>query len=64
MCWITLGYDIMAINNDLKQKEKQANMLYEKQWQRQQTMQTIKGFLAVSLFIGAIFLLSWIYNNY
>jgi len=54
----------MTINSDLKQKEKQANMLYEKQWQRQQTMQTIKGFLAVSLFIGAIFLLSWIYNNY
>jgi fatty acid desaturase len=49
----------MTINSDLKQKEKQANQRYERQWQRQQTVQTIKGFLAVAIFIGAIMLISW-----
>jgi len=49
----------MTINSDLKQKEKQANQRYEHEWQRQQNMQAIKGFLAVAIFIGAIMLISW-----
>jgi hypothetical protein len=49
----------MTINSDLKQKEKEANQRYERQWQRQQTMQTIKGFLAVAIFISVIVLMSW-----
>jgi hypothetical protein len=49
----------MTINSDLKQKEKEANRLHEREWQRQQTMQTIKGFLAVAIFISVIVLMSW-----
>lgn len=49
----------MTINSDLKQKEKEANRLHELEWQRQQTLQTIKGFLAVAIFIGVIVLMSW-----
>jgi len=49
----------MTINSDLKQRQKEANRLYERKWQRQQTMQTIKGLLAVAIFISVIVLMSW-----
>ena len=48
----------MTINSDIKQKEKQANMLYEKQWQRQQNIQFIKGLLFVVIFISVIMMFS------
>jgi len=49
----------MTINSDLKQKQKEANQQYERQWQRQRTMQTIKGLLTVAIFVGVIVLMSW-----
>jgi len=48
----------MTINSDLKQKEKQANQQYERQWQRQQNIQFIKGLLFVVIFISVIMMLS------
>jgi len=48
----------MTINSDLKQKQKEANRLHEKQWQRQQTIKAIKGLLFLVIFMGVIVMLS------
>ena len=48
----------MTINSDLKQKQKEANRLYEKKWQHQQTIEAIKGLLFLVIFMGAIVVLS------
>ena len=48
----------MTINSDIKQKQKEANRLHEKQWRRQQTIEVIKGLLFLVIFIGAIVVLS------
>jgi len=48
----------MTINSDVKQKQKEANRLHEKQWQRQQTIEVIKGLVFLVIFMGAIVVLS------
>jgi len=48
----------MTINSDIKQKQKEANRLYEKKWQRQQTIEVIKGLVFLVIFMGAIVVLS------
>ena len=48
----------MTINSDLKQKQKESNRLYEKKWQRQQTIKAIKGLLFLVIFMGVIVMLS------
>jgi hypothetical protein len=52
----------MTINSDLKQKQKEANQQYERQWQRQQTIEVIKGLLFLVIFVGSIVMLSWIWG--
>ena len=52
----------MTINSDLKQRQKEANRLYEKKWQRQQTLQAIQGLVSVVAIVGAIVLLSWFWR--
>jgi hypothetical protein len=48
----------MSNNSDIKQKQKEANRLHEKQWQRKQTIEVIKGLLFLVIFVGAIMMLS------
>ena len=50
----------MTINSDVKQKQKEANRLHEKQWQHQQTIKAIKGLLFLVIFMGAIVMMSWL----
>jgi len=52
----------MSINSEIKQKQKEANLRYERQWQRQQTMNVIRGLLLVAIFVGGVVMLSWLWG--
>jgi hypothetical protein len=53
----------MTINSDIKQKQKEVNRLHEKQWQRQQTIEVIKGLVFLVIFVGSVVTLSWIWGR-
>jgi hypothetical protein len=44
----------MTIQSDLKQKIKESELVFEKNWKRHQNLQIVKGLLAVACFLAFI----------